>query len=117
MGVLADYLERAKVRPDMFIGEQTVSALYAFIGGFREALLFTGNVDPIYEGFNRWLQEQVLPPVEGNWRRVFLARGMTEDEALVHFFALWAEYRRRQAEAVTPMSPRGAGGQSSPSRR
>src|ERR671931_1786963 len=98
MGVLADYLEHAKVRPSMFIGEQTVSALYAFIGGFREALLFSGHRDLIYEGFNRWLQEQVLPPGEGNWRRVFLQRGMTEEKALAYFFALWEQYRSSRAE-------------------
>jgi hypothetical protein len=78
-------------------------------------LLFSGHRDPNYEGFERWLQEQVLPPDERNWRRVFLQRGMTEEEALAHFFALWEQYRSSRAEAVAAVPPVGAGVQSSPS--
>jgi len=94
MGMLTDYLESAHLRerPGMYLGSTTGTALYFFLAGFQEGLLYSGHYDPEYEAFLHWIDVRLH---RRNWLAEFVEAGLTDTQAFLQFFTLWDEYHGR----------------------
>lgn len=94
VGMLTDYLESVQVRerPGMYLGSATGTALFFFLAGFQEGLLYSGHYDPEYEAFLHWIEVRLHTR---NWLGEFQAAGLTDTQAFAHFYTLWDEYHGR----------------------
>jgi hypothetical protein len=98
-GTLYDQIDRMRQRPAMWLGEATLTALQRFTDAYQFALMQHGideHLDPPLGEFHDFCARYFQSASEAGWHRIILANHYgQEEEALVHFFTLFDDFRAR----------------------
>jgi len=92
-----DVVDRIRIRPGMFLGECSLSALDAYLRGARDGARMAGEQllkeKPEFSQFGEWIAQK-FERNETDWRIQIEAFSGNAEEALAQFFLLLDQYRR-----------------------
>jgi hypothetical protein len=100
-----DLIEHMRVRPALFLGANSLSALWYFLRGYHMGLRGNPQVSiatsPLEKEFHDWVAYRLhfLESTTG-WRNMILQHIQDEKAALNRFFELFDEYRFRRPRSV-----------------
>jgi hypothetical protein len=89
-----DLIDQIKIRPALYIGEASITALYAFLNGYgyHHEQIDYGN--PSFDNFNDYVGRYYGKYTTAGWKNLILsAHYGNEIEALERFFVLLDEFR------------------------
>jgi hypothetical protein len=92
---LTELLKSVKKRPEIYIGEKSLSLLYIFIQGFLHAFYTmnnTNNYVGFYSGFQDWIQKRYDISSSQSWCRIIRFFSSNEADAFDNFYRLLDEY-------------------------
>jgi hypothetical protein len=96
MNKLFKLFEAIKHKPEMYLGNRSISSLYLCICGYSLALLIHGISEdgPTINDFQEWLYIKLEKPDSGkNWKTLILEEKENDEEkAFDYFFLLIKEY-------------------------
>jgi hypothetical protein len=88
-------LDKIQLKPALYIGKHSISALESFICGFLEACNYENSETPSFAGFNDFVGEFYGKYTTAGWKNLILADHFgNEEEALTRFFVLLNEFRK-----------------------
>jgi hypothetical protein len=105
---VVELIEKIRPRPELYLGERSVSALWHFLAGYHLGLRGNAQVSvelsPRAKEFHDWVAYRLhfLESTTG-WRQMILKRTNDEAAGLNYFFELFDEYRIRQQRIVAKM--------------
>lgn len=97
-----ELIDLIKVRPGMYIGDNKISTLYTFLGGYQFASMVHNIEDekvfPPFWYFHDWVKEKFnwFESTAG-WKNIILEENnFDEEKALMDFFRIIDEFRKLQ---------------------
>jgi hypothetical protein len=96
-------LERIRLRPPMFLGKHSLSALRSFLDGYFLALHESGvePKPPLPNDFHDWVAYRLhFRESTSGYTNMILEYTPDEAQALIRFFELFDEHQTRQAKIV-----------------
>jgi hypothetical protein len=98
-GTLYDEIDRMRVMPAMWLGEESMTTLWHFTNAYQLALRQHGideKLDPPFHEFHDFCARYFQAAAEAGWYRIILAHHYGQErEALGHFFPLFDFFRER----------------------
>ncbi|MGG6270595.1 hypothetical protein ACQ4M3_38405 [Leptolyngbya sp. AN03gr2] len=95
---LYQVLRDIQTRPGMFLGNQSITRLRAFLDGYSSARadlgLPTTQQEKAFNGFQAWIQAHFKITATQGWDRIILAHSTNEQDALDRFFELFAQFQQ-----------------------
>lgn len=89
-------LEKIKERPGMYLGRESITALFYFIEGYKYALMDAGiaadNELQEFRQFQPWLQKRVHITISASWAGIILLQSVDERDAFRNFFVFFDEF-------------------------
>ena len=88
-------IQLIRIRPPLYIGENSITTLYQFLNGCQFALKISGVEEkPNFMDFHTWVRERLqLSPMSVNYATTLLEYFHDEEIAMQKFFILIDEYR------------------------
>jgi hypothetical protein len=98
-GTLYDHIDRMRIRPAMWLGEATLTALWRFTDAYQFALTQHGideHLNPPFSEFHDFCARYFQMASEAGWCRIILADNYgQEEQALQQFFPLFDDFSAR----------------------
>ena len=104
-------IDKIRPRPAMYLGENSVSILNAFLGGYLTAAFEAGislvDENPPFEEFHDWVAMRLgYYESTSGWSKMLLAaEGGNEAKALERFFVYLDEFKQRKAKVILQAVP------------
>jgi hypothetical protein len=94
MSLIVDLLQEIRPRPGIYIGNNSVKELAAFLRGFSYAAQKFGiaDNDRFLEDFQEWIAGRFKVEIPRGWEDIILFYSVDESEAMQRFWELLDEY-------------------------
>ena len=86
---LFELTSEIKKRPEIYLGEKSLTKFYHFINGFSEAYHYMDSEKKyfaVYPGFQEWIQKKYNISIVQSWCNILLFHSSSEKEGLELFF-------------------------------
>jgi hypothetical protein len=107
--LLSELFEQVLERPAMYVGQESVVRISAFVEGYWYAKWACGEDvrDDLYRGFTAWTAKRFRIESAHSWEDIILFMALGESRAYEMTVELWGEYKAQyQARARKRKSAR-----------
>lgn len=100
MNYMKEILSEMKIRPRMFLGENKLEYLHAFINGYMYRKFQEEDIRPeFYPGFQEYIEKFYDVTAGQHWSKIIDFYSDTEEEALQKFFGHLDEYTKMDEDS------------------
>lgn len=91
-----DLLGKIKKRPALYLGQNSIFSLQAFLDGYyfarRELGIPLTKQEQEFQTFLQWIRDRFQVETGQLWSSIILSHATDERDAIVRFFELWNEF-------------------------
>jgi len=92
MASIIELIKKIEKRPAMYIGENSISCLKAFLDGWQLALDYDYIDSLLFQEFQSWVELKYGLPNTRGWHSIILFHSQDQPDALCTFFELFNDY-------------------------
>lgn len=100
MGQFNDLLQKIKQRPALYLGQNSIHSLQAFLDGYyfarRELDIPLTDQEIEFQNFLQWIRQRFNVETGQPWSSIVLFHASDERSAVNRFFELFDEFQRSQ---------------------
>ena len=94
MELYTNLFESLLEKPNSLIGEKSITKMFIFLCGYQWCAKTDHSDDPLYSGFQNWIEARFQMGISHNWASVILfLEGGSEYRAFDRLKILWYEYK------------------------
>jgi hypothetical protein len=101
-----DVLQTIRQRPALYLGQNSIFSLQAFLDGYyfarRDLNIALTDQEEAFQVFLQWMRQKFHVETGQLWASIVLAHAIDERDAVTQFFQLWDEFRATRESEVQP---------------
>jgi hypothetical protein len=109
-----DVLQTIRQRPALYLGQNSIFSLQAFLDGYyfarRDLDIALTDQEEAFQVFLQWMRQTFHVETGQLWASIVLAHAIDERDAVTLFFQLWDEFRATRESNRSPTSNRSGDG-------
>lgn len=99
MDSVKELLSKIKKRPELYVGQRSLSLLQAYLNGWLNRDEKSVTDSELIGGFQEWIQKKHNIRSTQSWAQIILFYSISEYDALDNFFKLFDEFLKEREQA------------------
>jgi hypothetical protein len=104
-----DVLQTIRQRPALYIGQNSIFSLQAFLDGYyfarRDLNIALTDQEEEFQTFLQWIRQKFNVETGQLWTSLVLSHSIDERDAVAQFFQLFDEFKATCAESTVQLEP------------
>jgi hypothetical protein len=104
-----DVLQPIRHRPALYIGQNSIFSLQAFLDGYyfarRDLNIALTDQEEEFQAFLQWIRQKFDVETGQLWASIVLSHSIDERDAVAQFFQLFDEFKATRSESTVQVDP------------